>query len=341
MIGHNARAAGNQDRQFVPPTRPADGDRWHTVGVRIALIINPFASSVDSRRRVTIQRRLAERHDLTVIETTKGGHAVRLAHGARRDRAELIIALGGDGTINEVVNGVLGTDTLVAPLPGGSTNVFARALGYPNDPVAATDVLLDAIDARSWVDGGVGLADDRAFLFNLGIGFDAAVVGRVERRGALKRYAGHPLFVAATVAGWLRHADHDRPWFTVATDDGRSTGAHLAIALNCDPYTYLGNRPLTLAPEATLTAPLAMVGLRSLKLTALVPTIARTLMSTTGVADGDGGSFHWSPVTEATITADRPVPYQLDGEYFDPVSSLTISYRPSAVRLVVPPPTDR
>lgn len=323
--------------------------------MRIALIVNPFASSVDSRRRVQIQRVLAADHELTVIETTKGGHAIRLAHGVgRRDTtpaaassvespgaADVVVALGGDGTINETVNGLLGSSTLIAPLPGGSTNVFARSLGYPNDPVDASHVLLDALESDSTVLAGVGMANDRAFLFNLGAGFDAAVVGRVERRGALKRYAGHPLFVAATLATWLSDLDHRQPWFSVALDQSsaesgaESFDAHFCIALNCDPYTYLGNRALTVAPEASLTSPLSIVGLRSLRLHELLPTAIGTMLSSSGVADG-GNAFHRSGIHLATLRGYRPFPYQLDGEYFAPVDSLRVGHLPDAIRLVVP-----
>ncbi|MEM9653449.1 MAG: diacylglycerol kinase family protein [Actinomycetota bacterium] len=317
--------------------------------MRVTLIVNPFASSVNHRTRVRIQQLLGEQHDLTVVETTKGGHAIRLAHGAERAGAEVIIALGGDGTINEVANGVLqdGTDgtgdgdrpgAAIVPLPGGSTNVFARSLGYPNDPVAATSVLVDGLKAQSFRRANVGLANGRAFLFHVGSGFDAAVVARVERRGPLKRWAGHPLFIAAAVATWVRGVDRVNPPFTLATDDGRiNDGAHLAIALNCNPYTFLGSRPLDLAPEATLDEPISLVTLQSLALHRLVAAAIGALRNDTGVPDG-GATNHWPSVTGATIAGFRPFHYQMDGEYMGMTSELRIEHRPNAVTLVMPPP---
>ncbi len=308
----------------------------HTCSVRVTLIVNPFASAVTQRARVLIQQRLAADNDLTVIETTKGGHAIRLAHGAGRAGAEVVIALGGDGTINEVANGLLGTDTAVAPLPGGSTNVFARAIGYPNDPVAATSVLVEAMAAGSIRPVGVGLANGRAFLFHCGAGFDAAVVERVEQRGPLKRYVGHPLFLLSTLTTWYRRVDRAHPWFAVESDDGRQIGsAHLAIALNCNPYTYLGNRPLDLAPEAGLGSPLSVVTLRSLGLRALLPAAVKAVRSPDGVPDG-GFTGHWSGVSGAVITGYREFPYQLDGEFLAPTSELRLDHRPDAIRLVLP-----
>lgn len=304
----------------------------------MTLIINPFASSVTQRSRVRIARLLAEDHELDVVETTKGGHAIRLAHGAARQGADVIVALGGDGTINEVANGVLGEShgTAIAPLPGGSTNVFARSLGYPNDPVEATEVLSAALATGSRISSGVGLADGRAFLFHCGAGFDAAVVDRVERRGPMKRWAGHPLFIAAAVATWARGVDRSKPWFEIEADDGRRLpGAHLAIALNSNPYTFLGPRPLNLAPEATLDAPLSLVALPSLSLHHLVGAGLGALRSTQGVLDGPTIS-HWADIHGLTLRGARPFPYQLDGEFLGKVETLRLAYRPDAVTLIVP-----
>lgn len=316
----------------------------HTEPVRVTLIINPFASSVTPRTRVIIQKMLSADHELSVKETTKGGHAIRLAHGAARAGAEVIIALGGDGTINEVANGVLdedGRSTLdpppaIVPLPGGSTNVFARAIGYPNDPVEATEVLVDALALRSTDLASVGLANGRVFLFHCGAGFDAAVVDGVERRGPLKRYAGHPLFVATTLSTWLRGVDRRNPWFSIDADDGRSVGdAQMAVALNTNPYTYLGSRPLDLAPEANLTTDLSLVALRSLSMAKLAPAAIQALRGDDGIPDR-GASTHWPDVSGATLRGYRPFPYQLDGEALSPVTELRLESRLDAVKLVVP-----
>ncbi len=303
--------------------------------MRITLVVNPFASSVTQRVRVRIVQLLSADHDVDVIDTTKGGHAVRLAHGAGKAGADLVIALGGDGTINEVANGLLGTDVAAAPLPGGSTNVFARSLGYPNDPVAATGVLLEALDAGSIRSAGVGLADGRAFLFHAGLGFDAAVVERVERRGPLKRVIGHPLFVAAAVETW-RRSDRRRPWFSITADDGRRlVDGAMAVALNTRPYTYLGSRPLDLAPEAGIDRPLSLVALDSLTGSRLLPAAARALSGRGRLGRGRG-AIHWSDVGAATVRGYRPFPYQLDGEFIGVTDRLRLEHRPDCLRLIVP-----
>ncbi|MEM9132560.1 MAG: diacylglycerol kinase family protein [Actinomycetota bacterium] len=303
--------------------------------MHVTLIVNPVASSVTRRALVVIKKAISADHDLTVEETTRKGQAIRLAHGAARGGADVVVALGGDGTINEVVNGVLDDDCMVAPLPGGSTNVFARAVGYPNDAVEATAVLLEALAARSERPASVGLANGRAFLFHVGVGFDAEVVDRVEQRGHLKRYMGHPYFMAMTVATWLRPLSGRRPSFSVRTADGRRIDkALLTIALNTTPYTYLGATPLHLAPEASLSSPLSMAVLTSLS-PRMVPILIAATRRATGLADRRG-AHHWADVTEATVTGGEAFHYQLDGEALDPVTELRLEHRPEAIRLVVP-----
>jgi diacylglycerol kinase family enzyme len=305
--------------------------------VRLALIVNPAASSVTRRARVVIEKALASDHQLTVEETARKGQAIRLAHGAARSGAEVIIALGGDGTVNEVANGVLGEQCAIAVLPGGSTNVFARAIGFPNDAMEATGLLLEALSAGISTPASVGMANGRAFLFHAGAGFDAAVVSRVEQRGHLKRYVGHPLFIASTFAAWFRDVDRRRPWFSVETGDGRfAPRAHEAVAFNCDPYTYLGSQPLSLAPEAGLDTPLSVVILDSLS-PRLLPALMMSLWRSEGASDR-GLLRHWAGVERLTVKGYRPFPYQLDGELMDPVTELQLSHRPCALRLVTPPP---
>lgn len=313
----------------------------------MTLIVNPFASSVTRRSRVVIQQILSADHDLTVVETTKGKHAIRLAHGAARNGAEVVVSLGGDGTVNEVANGLLHKPAALAPLPGGSTNVFARTLGYPNDPVEAAEVLVNALSEQSIIDGGVGIANDRAFLFHVGAGFDAAVVGRVEKRGSLKRYFGHPLFIAATLATWFRGIDRSSSWFSIeaistSIGSGNLTShavdnAQLAVALNCDPYTFLGEWPLNLAPEANLGSPLSIIALESLALHRLGPTIVSSVLNDKGISNGDHRR-HIQEVTSAVLRGNRPFPFQLDGEFLGYVDELRLEHRPSALRVVVPPP---
>ena len=244
--------------------RPSDAGAWSSA-VRLLLVVNASASSVTARGRVVIQKALSADHDVTAVETNRRGHATRLAQGAANDGVDVVVCLGGDGTLNEIANGLAGTETALAALPGGSTNVFARTIGLPNDPIEATAVLVDAL-ARDQIEPvGLGSVNGRYFLFHVGLGFDAVVVQQVERRAGLKRYAGHVLFIYGTFSAWLRHYDRSRPRFAVHYADGTVVDdGYFSICLNTNPYTYLGNRPFDLTPEATLDRGLSMLTLRSL-----------------------------------------------------------------------------
>ncbi|MDQ1443449.1 MAG: hypothetical protein QOG97_3677, partial [Acidimicrobiaceae bacterium] len=214
--------------------------------MKLLLLVNASASSVTPRVRVVIQEVLQVEHDVTVAETSRRGHASRLAKGAVADGCDVVVVLGGDGTVNEAANGLAGSSTALGLLPGGSTNVFARTIGFTNDPVEAASELLAALRQphRSIRRIGLGSANGRYFLFHAGMGFDAAVVEQVERRGSLKRFAGHPLFLYATVDTWLRHYDRTKPHFDIVAGTQEIPGVYFAICIKTNPYTFLGNRPL-------------------------------------------------------------------------------------------------
>ncbi|WP_421120854.1 diacylglycerol/lipid kinase family protein [Aquihabitans daechungensis] len=117
--------------------------------MKVLLLVNPFSSSVTARTRVLIRKALAGAHDVELVETARRNHATRLAQGAAAEGVDVVIVLGGDGTVNEAANGLAGTGTALGVLPGGSTNVFARSIGLPNDPIEATTRLLEAMAAGS------------------------------------------------------------------------------------------------------------------------------------------------------------------------------------------------
>src|SRR4051794_35982601 len=179
--------------------------------VRVLLVVNAAASSVPARGRVVIQKALSADHTVTVAQTNRRGHATRLAQGAANDGYDVVVCLGGDGTLNEVANGLAGSRTALAALPRGPTNGVARTLRPPNDPLEATRAPADG-RAHDPIEGvGLGSVNGRYFLFHVGLGFDACVVSQVERRAGLKRYAGPPLFIFSAFTSWFRHYDKSRP----------------------------------------------------------------------------------------------------------------------------------
>lgn len=303
--------------------------------LRILFIVNSAASSVTARRRVIIQKVLSADHDVTHVETSRRGHATRLARAAANDRFDVVAVLGGDGTLNEAANGLAGSTTALAALPGGSTNVFARIQGLPDDPIDAAGAILDALDRGAIERIGLGAVDGRYFLFHCGVGFDAAVVEQVERRGQWKRWAGHPLFVYAAVETWLRRVDRRSPPIRVVDERGTELArGFLTIVLNANPYTYLGSRPFDLVPSAALDRPLAVVTLKHLRLHRLVPIAIRALGK--GDVSGRRAVDTRSDVEYVVVEADPPVPYQVDGDHIGSSSRLVFRWEPDAMDLVVP-----
>jgi diacylglycerol kinase family enzyme len=305
--------------------------------LRILLVVNASASSVTARARVVIQKALAADHELTVAETSRRGHATRLAQGAASEGVDVVAVLGGDGTLNEAANGLAGTSTALGVLPGGSTNVFARTIGFTNDPIEATGQLLAALARRSVHRVGLGEVNGRFFLFHVGLGFDAAVVARVERRSEVKRYAGHALFVWAALSTWSRGYDRRHPAFSVRLGDGPAADAYFAIVANTNPYTFLGDRPLDVSPATTLDTGLAVISFSSLQLGDMLPLVARAVRSRGRSLRGAGKAVRVDEdVTEVVIEGHRDVPYQVDGDYLGTTRRLVLRHRPDQLDLVLP-----
>ena len=304
--------------------------------MKVMLLVNPYASGVDWKSRMQANSALLAGHDLTTVETTKRDDATGIAAQAAEDGFDVVAVLGGDGTLNEAANGLAGTDTALAPLPGGSTNVFARTLGLPNDPIEATGALLAALDRDAIAPVGLGSVNGRYFLFHVGMGFDAAVVKQVERRAALKRYAGHPLFVYAAFATWFRHYDTSRPRMSVHLPDGTTVDdSYLTLCLNTNPYTFLGNRPLNVAPDAGLDRGLAVMVLRTLSFGSTIA-IALSALGSGDRARAHPRTAYYHDLTALRVEGHGPFPYQVDGDYLGEVEHLDLRHEPDVLRLVLP-----
>jgi diacylglycerol kinase family enzyme len=304
--------------------------------MRLLLIVNASASSVTARARVVIQKALAADYEVTLAETSRRGHATRLAQGAAADGVDVVVVLGGDGTLNEAANGLAGTPTALGVLPGGSTNVFARGIGMTNDPIEATGELVGALARKSFQRIPLGSVNGRYFLFHVGAGFDAAVVSQVERRPGLKRYAGHALFVYAGFATWFRHYDRSRPRFSVRHGDGEVVDdAYLAICLKNNPYTYLGGTPLNLAPDASLHSKLAVLSFRSLAAGRFLYLIGSALRGGRALRHSKRVAYR-TDQDEIIIEGFGPFPYQVDGDYLGETERLVLRHEPDALTLIVP-----
>jgi diacylglycerol kinase family enzyme len=303
--------------------------------VRVLLLVNATASSVTARRRVLIRKTLAAHHDVELAETSRRGHASRLARAAANDGFDVVAVLAGDGTLNETADGLLHTATALAPLPGGSTNVYARTLGVKDDVMAATDELLSSLARRSFKRIGVGTANRRPFLFNTGLGFDAAVIRRVERYGELKRYASHPLHVVAGFEAWFRN-EGTQGRMSLELDTGETIhDVKFAVVSKTSPYTYLGHIPLHLAREARLESPLALTAFRRLDALTLLGGAASGMRSGRFLRNRRGVD-HREQVQRIIVRSPEPFPYQVDGDDAGDTDQLELTYEPDALTIVLP-----
>jgi diacylglycerol kinase family enzyme len=307
--------------------------------VRVRLIVNPVASSMSDRRQAAIVAGLGGRHTLETVETRARGHARDLAAEAAAAGVDVVVVASGDGTLNEAADGLVHSPTALAPLPGGATNVFARAVGYGNRLDDATELLLAALDAESIRRIGVGAANGRHFLFHLGAGFDAAVVDRIERNPKVKRYAAHPAFALQTVRLLARGYDRRVPAMHVETPEAHAPhDSFFTVVSNVAPYTYVGPRRMLLTPAASLDRALAVTSLTRFRLVDAVGAIGSSVGRSARLQHAEE-IVQLSDVNEVRLTAPepgRPFPWQVDGEPLGTVDLLDVRYVPDALSVVLP-----
>ena len=302
--------------------------------MRILLIVNSFASSVTPRNTVLVHEHLAKHHDVQVVETNERGHATRFAQDAASRGLDAVVGFGGDGTLNEIATGLAGSDTALAMLPGGSTNVFVRTLGIANDPMVALTQLMAGIDRNEIERVSLGQANGRYFTFHAGIGYDAAVVEQVERRSSLKRVVGQPLFAYSALHSWFKAYDRKYPHFTMNIDGRAIPNGFFSVVLNTNPYTFVGKHAIHLSSAASLEKKLVVVTFRKMTTPLMLKTLYSALRR--GGLETSSGIDIATDVENVKIEFPAPFPYQLDGDYLGDTTSIEIKHCPEALRLVRP-----
>jgi diacylglycerol kinase family enzyme len=301
--------------------------------VRALLLYNPTATTTTPAVIDVITRALAGALDLEAVPTKRRNHAGFLGAGAADEGYEVVIVLGGDGTVNEVIQGIATTDVALAIIPGGSTNVLARSLGVPNEPIAATTAILRNLADDEVRTVNLGLANDRYFAFHAGFGFDADVVRRVEQRYHLKRTVRQASFIWCTLQAVAGSSPIRRARIRVRTEDNPLLSEQRwVVCANARPYTYLGHRAADLCPVADISADLAMTALSRLSTTAILR-VARTALTS-----DDVGRLRFvdllSDLPAVICEADRPLPLQLDGDYVGEVDRVVFHSVREALRVV-------
>jgi diacylglycerol kinase family enzyme len=305
--------------------------------MRVALVANPHASRYSGRQRDRVAATLAAEHKLEVLATRHAGQAADLARQAVAGGAEVVAVLGGDGTVNEVVNGLRGSTAALGLLGGGRVNVLARGLGLPADPDRAAARLLQllAVGARRRLT--LGIAGERCFALNAGLGLGGAIVREVERRQRAKQLYGDRAYVAAGLKALLVDYDRDQPHLTVHLPDGRTPlRGYFALVGNGDPFTYLGRRAFRPTPLASWDGGLDLLVGQTMAPRSLVR--ALTGMLSPHPRPGYPGLPVLADENDFSLSSDIPLPFQLDGEYVGDRTSVTFGCLRSALGVVAPPP---
>lgn len=301
------------------------------------LVVNPHATATTAAGRDVLAHALASDVKLEVLETSYRGHAADAAAAAAADGFDLVVAHGGDGTVNEVVNGLMREGGRATPrpvlgvVPGGSANVFAGALGMPRDPLDATHHLLQAIEAsRSrWI--GLGKVDDRWFTFNAGIGWDAEVVAAVDRRR--RKRTSPPLYVRTALSHYVREAIRGPRLTVEPPGEEPITGVRAAMVCNTNPWTYLGDRPIRLVESCSFDRGLGLFALRSLAAPVVMRHLSQILR---GVRHKKGRRLVVrDDMSHVRVTSARPVRVQVDGDVLGERMSVNFTSVPAALRVAV------
>ncbi|MPZ64476.1 MAG: diacylglycerol kinase family lipid kinase [Pseudonocardiaceae bacterium] len=308
--------------------------------MRALLVVNPYATATTPAGCDVLAHALASELKLDVVATSYRGHAMRAAQQAGEDGYELVVAHGGDGTVNEVINGILNTDVggpALGVVPGGSANVFARALGLARDPVEATHRLLTALDTGRRRRIGLGRIDAesgaRWFGFNAGLGWDADVVARVEWHRERGREASPARYVRSALRAHL-HMMCSAPRLTIELPGGRiERGLRSVVVTNTDPWTYLGRRPVHSNPGSSFDTGLGLFALRSMAPVTVVRHIGQMLRRH---ADPAGRNLvRVDDVDSVRIHCDRHVGLQIDGDHQGHHSVVQFSSVPHALSVAL------
>ena len=317
--------------------------------MRAVLIVNPNATSTTAAGRDLLAHALESRVDLAVIHTDHRGHAIEIAEAARRDGTDVIIVHGGDGTVNEVVNGLMGRpsrragaqETLpaVAVVPGGSANVFARALGISSDPIVATNQLIDLLSARRngapWRRIGLMDCGERWAVFTAGMGVDGDVVAAVEAQRAKGRKVTAGRYIRVAVREMLASARKE-PLLTLELP-GRAplTGVYFAFISNSTPWTYANARPVWTNPDTTFETGLGLFAVTSMNVWKNLMLVRRMVSAKHNIKAKH--LIRDDDVAWVRIKCSEPVASQIDGDFLGLREEMTFRAVPGALSVVAPP----
>lgn len=314
-----------------------------TAKKRMLIIVNPYATTVSENLRHLVVHALQGRYEVDAVDTQARGHATELCREAAHEGYDVVVAFGGDGTVNEAANGLIGSPTPLTCLPGGSANVFGKMLGIPGELVDATEHLLGLVDDWQPRKVDIGVVNGRRFAFSSGLGIDASVVERVDSNPRLKARYGPWFFTWAAIATFTRRYLLHPPRLTVEVAMGEGDereqvqlGGVTAIVQNGSPFTYFQNRPIEIAEDATLDCGTLSGCVLHRARPIDMPFIALRAFSRRARLARHRHITPFSGVTELTVRSadERPLPLQVDGDYLGEVDEAHYSIVPQALTVV-------
>ncbi len=305
------------------------------------LIVNPYATTVSNRLKNLVVYALQGRFEVETVSTEAQNHATEIGREVRDHRYDVVVAFGGDGTLNEVANGLAGTEVPVSVLPGGSTNVVCRTLGIPNDVVDATEHLLALADKWAPRPIDLGMVDDRYFVFSCGVGIDATVVRRVDAHPRLKSRAGPYYYSWAAISALFRHYML-KPVRLRVEVDGKTAEGITALAQNSDPFTYFASRPIRVCEGIEIDDGTLSLGVLKRAAQRDMPSLIPRLFSEKRPAARHRQIEHFDDISSATVVSisqtrggnTRPFPVQVDGDYIGERTKIDLGIAPKALTFI-------
>jgi diacylglycerol kinase family enzyme len=302
---------------------------------RMLVVVNPVATAMSEKLKSLVVYALQGRYDVTVADTQRRGHAIELCREAAAQDYDVVVAFGGDGTVNEAANGLAGSRTALTCLPGGSNNVVAKVLGIPTDVVDATEHLLLMADRFQPRPVDLGEVNGRLYTFAAGMGLDAAVVERVDSHPQLKSRFGPWYFMEAAVATFLRHYVVNPPRLEVEVDGRRIPGVSVFIQ-NAERYTYFRERPVELVEGAKFDSGVFSGVVLTRARPYDVPTVTFRALSGAARIARHRAIEAFPGVTEAVVrsTDGRGIPVHVDGDHVCDTLEARFGIRPGALQVV-------
>jgi diacylglycerol kinase family enzyme len=293
---------------------------------RIELVVNPYSTGVSGDRVAAVEQALCEHVHVNTSFTERRGHATEIVRGAD---ADAIVIFSGDGTYNEALNAE--SELPFGFLPGGGTSVFARAIGFPRDPVAAARVVAEALLEGRARRISLGRVNGRRFCFSAGIGFDAEAVRRLDKLGR-KPSGARPGDVQFAWA-FARMLLERRGSWPPEIEAGELGRVAFVMVANGDPYSYAGSIPLRLMPEAQFELGLDVLAPSRVRRRDIPSFLSYVARGKGNIVDRGVQILH--DVDRFEVRCDRPLPLQADGEDLGDVASAVFEAERDALSVLV------